>query len=123
VSLYTDVVTALRTVGALGNRVGLDSVAENETFPYVTFSPEIDSQIALEGDSIRLAWRFSFQVDLWEEAVHESLALRDAVLGAIDGLQVTKPALRLRVASWVRLADPDPGVIHRAITVGVVELV
>jgi hypothetical protein len=122
VSLYADITTALKAITAFGDRVGLDTVAEGETFPYVTFAPEIDSQLDLEGDSLVLAYRQTFQVDLWEEAAAESIALRDEVRTALDGLQVTKPALRFRVQSWVRVPDPDPGVIHRAFTVGVVEL-
>lgn len=121
-SLYSDITTALKGVTALGDRVGLDTVAEGETFPYVTYAPEIDAQMDLEGDSVVLAYRQQFQVDLWEEASAESTALRNAVRAALDGLQVTKPALRFRVQSWVRVPDPDPGVVHKAFTVGVVEL-
>ena len=122
-SLYSDLVTALKTIAAFGDRVGLDSVAENETFPYVTFAPEIDAA----GRVGRRRARARLAADLpgrhVEEAANESLALRDAVLATLDGLQVTKPALRFRVQSWVRVPDPDPGVVHRAFTVGIVQLV
>lgn len=114
----TDIKAALVGIPALGGRIALDAKRENEVYPNVTMVPDVSATPALKGDQRTLARNRQGQVDLWQTRVDEDDALLSAVVAAIDGLAMTRSAglLRLQVADWQRLVDPDFDVIHHAIT-------
>ena len=120
----TDIKAALEGVTALGGRIGLDTKRENETYPNVTMVPNVSVNPALRGDQRTLARSHQGQVDLWQATADEDDALLEDVLAVLDGISMTRSAglLRLQIAGWQRLVDPDYEVIHHAITYTVAAL-
>lgn len=84
-------------------------------FPYALVMDHLTESVALRGDRRAMAWRRVVQVSVFQRTPNESHALVDSVLAALDGAAVPG-AWHLRVTLSTRVSDPDPKVVHHAIT-------
>jgi hypothetical protein len=84
-------------------------------FPYALVIDHINEGVAIRGDRRAMAWRRTVQVSVFQRTATEDPALLDSVLNALDGATVPG-AWHLRVDSSTRAADPDPKVVHHAVT-------
>lgn len=120
-SVRSEIIRILDTVGILGRRNYADARPEGEPLPHTVVLDGISQAPALLGDNRTMAWRRIGQVDLWEDAAVASQDTQDAVVNALDGA-VLAGAFRLRVASADRVYDPDARWAHTAITLEAVRL-
>lgn len=85
--------------------------------PYVLVSDALFENPGLKGDRRVMAWRRTFQVDLFELLQDEDPLLLDMVLAVIDGA-TAEGTTHLAVQGVVRVPEPEPaaGTVHHAIT-------
>lgn len=79
---------------------------------HVTQSP------AIKGDGRALARRRTVQVDVWQLAEEEDAEVVRAVEESLDGVRI-EGAYAVAVQSSARVYDPDPKVVHHALTCSV----
>lgn len=116
-SIRSEVVRLLDPV--FNGRVYGDQVARGGlAYPYAGVLDHVTEAAAVKGDGRVLAWRRMVQVDVWQRAGEEDPNLLTAVVDAVDGVRV-EGAYAVAVQSSTRTMDPDPDVVHHAITCSV----
>lgn len=120
-SVRSEVVRLLDAVMMLGGRNYADERPEGETLPNTSILDGISQTPALKGDRRTMAWDHQLQIDLWEDAAAAAESTRDAVINALDGVDIAG-AFHLQVTSANRVYDPDPRLSHTVITLGTVRL-
>ena len=119
-SVRSEIVRLLDGVTELGKRNYADQRPEGEAMPMTIVLDGLSESVGLAGDSGRVMhWKRLCQVDLWEDAEASSLATIDAVKNVLDGARIVG-AFHLHVTSSDRIYDPDPRLVHTAITCTVV---
>ena len=96
-------------------RVYADERPEGEPLPHAVVLDGISLAPSLVGDARVMYWRHAAQVDLWEEAATATQSTRDAVVNALDGVDIAG-SFRLRVEAADRVYEPDRRLSHTAIT-------
>lgn len=103
----------------VGERLYADEVARGGmTYPYIGVLDHLSEVPATKGDGRTTAKRRTVQVDLWQLAEDEDAGLLTAVENALDGVRIDG-AYAVAVTSSFRIYDPDPKVVHHAITCSV----
>lgn len=88
------------------------------TIPYALVMDHLTEAPALRGDRRAMAWRRVVQVSVFQWMAEEDPTLMDGVLAALDGASIAG-AWHMRVDSSTRVADPNPKVVHHAVTCSV----
>ena len=83
--------------------------------PYALVMDHLTETAALRGDRRAMAWRRTVQVSVFQWMATEDPNLLDNVLEVLDGATIVG-AFHLRVDGSTRTPDPDPKVVHHAIT-------
>lgn len=109
-----DPMFARRVSGDVVPRGGLD-------YPNARVLDHLTEGVALRGNRRAMAWRRTVQVDVFQRLDDEDPVLLDEVLAALDGAAITG-AMHLSVVASLRSPDPDPGVVHHAITCSLARL-
>lgn len=118
---------ALRSVivadGAVSGRVFRDRAPDSPTFPYITFLDPISLVPGMTGDGVVLTRERQVQVDLWQKTREESDPLLARVVSLVDDADLDtgdgRKVFRTRMTSLQRVEDPDPGIVHHALTLTV----
>lgn len=84
-------------------------------FPYILVRDHLTEGPALKGDRRAMAWVRTVQVSLFQTTEDEDADLLDQVLDVLDGATITR-AMHLSVQGSTRVPDPNPAVVHHAIT-------
>ena len=113
-TIRSDVVALLDPL--LDERVSADNLPRGGMeFPYALVRDHLTENPALKGDRRAMAWRRTIQVSLFQTQADEDPDLLDSVLDVLDGATIVG-AMHLAVTGSTRVPDPDPGVVHHAIT-------
>jgi hypothetical protein len=117
VSVRSEFVRLLDPV--FNGRVYADEVARGGMdYPYAGVIDHVTEAVAMKGGGRVMAWRRLVQVDVWQRTGTEDPDLLTAVVDALDGVRV-EGAYAVAVQSSLRTTDPDPGVVHHAVTCSV----
>lgn len=101
-------------------RVASDSLPRGGlAFPYASVFDGVTENPAIKGDRKALAWRRTFQVDVFETLAGEDALLMEMVLAVLDGARVG--GMHVSVVGSTRLTEPEPGAgtVHHAVTCSV----
>ena len=119
-SIRSDIVDLLDPI--VGGRVAADEEPRGGLdFPFIRIVDHMTEAPAIRGDRRAMAWRRQIQVSLFQRLEEEDPELLDEVLGVLDGATMTT-AMHLSVQSSTRVPDPEPSVVHHAITCSVARL-
>ena len=121
-SIGGEVIQACKAANVVGNRVWrADKVPERPTFPYITVLDMIYDVPALSGDCSTIARTRGVQVDLWQKSADEVVTLAEQLVDALDGANLTanQRVHGARGADCQRIDDPNPQIIHHAITLNI----
>jgi hypothetical protein len=120
---------AIKTADITGTRVfqrgHLARFGERVTLPYITWDDPITGGTELEGDCEVIAEFRVLQVSLWQKAVDHSPELVRSLKAAIRAADLNSSANRSaqhiygppRISDEQRIDDPEPGIVHDAISV------
>lgn len=115
-TLRQDIIAALDTITALGERNYSDRAPDGADLPYTVTRLDISDAPALRGDGRTLAVTRLAQIDVWEARSAEDEVLRKAIWTTLDGLELSA-AFKLSVRSAPRVSDPNFDLLHRAFTI------
>ncbi len=100
-------------------RVSADDEARGGmTIPYALVMDHLTENPVLRGDRRAMAWRRVVQVSVFQWMATEDPTLIESVQNVLDGATIAG-TWHLRVDSSTRAADPNPKVVHHAVTCSV----
>jgi hypothetical protein len=108
--------------GLLGSRVFRDWAPKGVTYPMVVFTDTMSDAPVLYGDDIVMAKQRTAQVSLWQRLTKEDDGLPGKVERALDGQRLMTgngAVYRVRVRDTQRIPQPDPDLVHHALTVAI----
>lgn len=108
--------------GLLNERVFRDWAPKGVTYPMVVFQDTLSDAPVLYGDDVVLAKQRMAQVSLWQRLNKEDDTLPGKVERALDGKRFMTESgaiYRVRVRDTQRVPQPDPDLVHHALTVAI----